>query len=344
MSDAADIPRAMTAMLLTGHGGDDKLAYRTDVPVPRPTSGEVLIRVGAAGVNNTDIATRLGWYARTEGGDGGWRGGIAFPRIQGADVCGTIVATGDGVAASRIGERVLVQPCLRSLRADGRDPWLGSERDGGFAQYVTAPAADTWRIDSTLSDAELASFPCSYATAENLLTRAGVVAGERVLITGASGGVGSAAVQLAVRRRAHVVAVAAAAKAAACLALGASRVIGRDAELPADSFDVVIDVVGGTAFAGLLDVLKPRGRYATSGAIAGALVALDLRALYLNDLTLFGCTAQDDGVFAALIGYIERREIRPLLARTFPLMELAAAQRDFAAKRHVGKLVVIPPH
>jgi NADPH:quinone reductase-like Zn-dependent oxidoreductase len=337
----------MAAMLLTGHGDYDRLAYRTDVPVPRPAAGEVLIRVGAAGVNNTDINTRLGWYAQTQGGDGGWSGAIAFPRIQGADVCGAIVAVGDGVAGSRVGERVLVQPCLRSLRRDGRDPWLGSERDGGFAQYVAAPAADTHAVASALSDAELASFPCAYATAENLLTRAGVAAGERVLITGASGGVGSAAVQLAVRRRAEVIAVAAPAKAAACAALGATRVIARDA-LPADalgagSIDVVIDVVGGAAWPGLLDVMARGGRYATSGAIAGAHVALDLRTLYLKDLTLFGCTAHGEGVFAALIGYIERREIRPLVARSFALSDLVAAQRAFAGKRHVGKLVVIPP-
>jgi NADPH:quinone reductase-like Zn-dependent oxidoreductase len=339
----ATIPRTMSAVLLTGHGDDDTLAYRRDVAVPLAATGEVLIRVGAAGVNNTDINTRLGWYAATEGAAGGWSGAVAFPRIQGADVCGTIVAAGAGVPPARIGERVLVQPCLRSLARDGQDQWLGSERDGGFAQYVAVPAADTYRVDCDLTDVELASFPCCYATAENLLTRSAVAAGERVLVTGASGGVGSAAVQLAVRRGARVVAVAAAGKAAACLDLGAAAVVARDAELAAESFDVVIDVVGGDAWPRLLDALRPRGRYAVSGAIAGPHVALDLRALYLKDLTLFGCTSHDDGVFAHLIGYIERREIRPVVARAYPLADLVTAQRDFLAKRHVGKLVVVPP-
>lgn len=343
MSVAGGIPRAMFAVLLTGHGGDDMLEYRADVPVPHPGAGEVLVRVGAAGVNNTDINTRLGWYSSQAGVDGGWNGAIAFPRIQGADVCGRVVAVGQGVAPSRVGERVLVQPCLVSLRSAGADQWLGSERDGGFAQFVAVPAADAYRIDSDLTDAELASFPCSYATAENLLTRAGVAAGERVLVTGASGGVGSAAVQLAVRRGAQVVAVAAVDKHAACVELGATSVIARDAAPAAGSVDVVIDVVGGSAWPTLMNALRPRGRYATAGAIAGPHVTLDLRTLYLKDLTLYGCTSQDSSVFANLVGYIERREIRPLVAGTYHLAELVTAQRDFAAKRHVGKLVVIPP-
>jgi NADPH:quinone reductase-like Zn-dependent oxidoreductase len=342
------VPATMSAVLLTGHGDDDVLDYRTDVPVPLPRANEVLIRVGAAGINNTDINTRLGWYA-ADGADGGaWTGeALAFPRIQGADVCGAIVAVGAGVAATRIGERVLVQPCLRSLRRGLRDAWLGSEIDGGFAQFVRAPAADTYPVASALSDAELASLPCAYATAENLLTRAGVSAGEQVLVTGATGGVGSAAVQLAMRRGARVIAVASARKQAACAALGATRVIdgamGLRDSLGADTIDVVIDVVGGERWPDLLDALRPGGRYAVSGAVAGPHVALDLRKLYLKDLTMFGCTAQADGVFANLLGYIERNEIRPLVARTYALADLVVAQRAFVARRHVGKLVVIPP-
>lgn len=336
------LPATMAAMLLTGHGGEERLAYRTDVPVPQPGPGEVLIRVGASSVNNTDINTRLGWYA-----DGGWAGALQFPRIQGADVCGRIVAVGAGVSPARLDERVLVQPCLRSLDGGGAAPWLGSECDGGFAQFVRAPAADCHAVHSLLSDAELATFPCAYATAENLLTRAGVAPGELVLVTGASGGVGSAAVQLARARGAVVIAVASQEKATLCASLGAAQVIAREAPLaealPADCVDAVIDVVGGDGWPALLQALRPRGRYAVSGAIAGAHVALDLRRLYLKDLTLYGCTSQDDGVFERLVARIERGEIKPLLARSYPLAELAQAQRDFVAKRHFGKLAIIPP-
>lgn len=360
-SDRLDIPATMSAVLLTGHGGYDKLEFRRDVPVPRPTAGEVLIRVGAAGVNNTDINTRIGWYSQgVRGGtmeidpaaqhaaaDGGWSGGIAFPRIQGADVCGHIAAVGDGVSPGRIGERVLVQSCLLSLGTGGDAPWLGSERDGGFAQFVAVPSLDAHRIDSKLSDAELATFPCAYATAENMLSRSRVARGERVLVTGASGGVGSAAIQLARRRGAEVIAIAGADKTSDVRSLGAHEVVTRGLplrdQIRSDSIDAVIDLVGGPQWPELLDLLKRGGRYAISGAIAGPLVELDLRKLYLKDLTFFGCTSQDDGVFAALVGYIERGEIKPLLARTYSLADIVAAQQDFAAKTHVGKLVLLPP-
>jgi NADPH:quinone reductase-like Zn-dependent oxidoreductase len=352
----------MHAVLLLGHGGPEMLVYRRDVPVPQAGPGEVLIAVRAAGVNNTDINTRVGWYSRSFIGatsgeptatdtivaDGSWSGaGMTFPRIQGADVCGEIVAVGEGVPRARIGERVIVQSCLRSLRRAGRDPWLGSELDGGFAQFVRAPSADTYRVECELTDAQLAAVPCSYATAENLLQRAGVRAGDRVLITGASGGVGSAAIVLARRRGADVIALAGKDKAAAVRALGAGMVVPRGADLEAsighERVDVVIDLVGGPRWADLLVALRPHGRYAVSGAIAGPIVELDLRTLYLKDLSLFGCTAQDDEVFENLVGYLERDEIVPLVAATYPLSEIAEAQRDFEAKRHVGKLVLMVP-
>ena len=346
----------MCAVLLVGHGGPEQLVYRQDVPVPLPGPGELLIAVRAAGVNNTDINTRIGWYSTSHADatedtppeDGSWTGaGLAFPRIQGADVCGEVVAVGEGVDEGRVGERVIVQSCLRSLERDGREQWLGSEVDGGFAQLVRAPAADTYRVECALTDAQLAAVPCSYATAENLLGRARVAQGERVLITGASGGVGSAAVLLAARRGAEVIAVAAADKAAAVRALGAARVVPRGESIEAllghESVDAVIDVVGGQRWPELLAVLRPRGRYAVSGAIAGPLVELDLRTLYLKDLTLLGCTSQDAVVFPNLVGYLERGELVPLVAATYPLEQIAQAQQDFEAKRHVGKLVLIPP-
>ena len=351
-------PPKMAAMLLTGHGGTDRLVWRTDVATPRAGPGEVLIRVGAAGLNNTDINTRIGWYSQQGDGDGdgdgrtvedgSWTGdALAFPRIQGADVCGRIIAVGDGVTSARVGQRVIVQSCLVSLRRDGHDTWLGSERDGGFAQYVAVPAADAHAIDSPLSDIELASFPCAYGTAENLLTRCGVAAGERVLVTGATGGLGSAAVQLAVRRGAEVIAVVSADKRHLCAGLGAAQLVNRDDDLRRllgdNSLDAVIDGVGGPGFAVLPDLLKPRGRYAVSGAVAGPVVSLDLRKLYLKDLTLLGCTAQERGVFEALVGHISRGEVRPMVAAVFPLERLAEAQEVFLARRHVGKLVVVPP-
>ncbi|MDH3634066.1 MAG: alcohol dehydrogenase family protein [Gammaproteobacteria bacterium] len=359
------IPQHMTAVYLTGHGGIETLQYREDVPVPMPGPGEVLIKVAAAGANNTDINTRIGWYSKkvrdatNDGGadgfdevdneDATWSGvPMEFPRIQGADCCGTIVAVGDGVDGDRIGERVIVRNMLRSY-VDYRpfECWtLGSECDGAFAQYTRAPARETYQVECDWTDAELASIPCAYSTAENMLHRAAVGA-ERVLVTGASGGVGSAAVQLAKRRGAHVIAIASTAKMEDLRALGADEVIDRGADLVAAigavSIDVVVDLVAGEGWPLLLEVLKRGGRYVTAGAIAGPLVELDVRTLYLKDLTLIGCTFQDDVVFENLVGYIERGEIRPLVAKTFPLAEIGNAQQVFLEKKFTGKLVLIPP-
>jgi NADPH:quinone reductase-like Zn-dependent oxidoreductase len=258
-----------------------------------------------------------------------------------------VVETGRDVSAERIGERVVVRSCLRSLRKDGVDPWLGSEIDGAFAQFVRVPAAEAFRVGSTLPDVQLGALPCSFGTAENLLQRAGVAAGERVLVTAASGGVGSAAVQLARRRGAEVIAIAGRDKGPKLLASGANQVVPRDADLVdlvgRRTVDVVIDLVGGPRWSQLLAVLRRRGRYAVSGAIGGPLVDLDLRVVYLNDLTLLGCTSWGDDVFANLVGYVERGEIAPEVAAVYPLERIADAQATFESKRHVGKIVLIVP-
>lgn len=327
----------MRAVMLTGHGGFERLEVRDHVPVPAPGPDDVLVRVGAAAVNNTDVNTRIGWY---EGG--GWTGAFTFPRIQGIDACGTVVAVGSAVHDRVIGERVLVEPSW--IDETGNTVFLGSEVDGAFAEYLVAPERAIHPVACGLSDIELASFPCSYSTAENMLARARVAAGERVLVTGASGGVGSAAVQLAARRAAVVVAVAGSDKHADITALGADEVVDRNADLLSlfgpQAFDVVIDVVGGSSWPRLLEVLRPTGRYAVAGAIAGPVVELDLRTLYLNDLELHGCTRIAAGVFADLVRHIEAGEVRPLVAATFPLEQIVEAQQLFLTKRHVGKIVL----
>ncbi|WEL89215.1 zinc-binding dehydrogenase [Pseudomonas sp. CBSPCBW29] len=202
-------------------------------------------------------------------------------------------------------------------------------------------------MSSDWSDIELASIPCSYSTAELMMQRSGVNANDVVLITGASGGVGSAAVQLAKCRSARVIAITSSSKRGQVLELGADEVIDRDdnllERLGKNSVTVVIDLVGGSAWRPLLDVLKIGGRYAISGAIAGPLVELDLRTLYLKDLTFYGCTWQDDNVFQALVNYIEEGRIRPLVSKHYSLSDIALAQEDFLSKKHVGKLVLVPP-
>ncbi len=354
------LPATMRAMVTMGHGGLDQLAWRTDWPRPEPAEGEVLVRVGACGLNNTDINTRIGWYSKTVTGatnaadgapadeDPSWGGApIRFPRIQGADACGTIVAVGGGVDTARIGERVITDNWLRDPADPASVGYFGSERDGGFAEYTVLPSANAIAVNAPFSDAEMATFSCSYSTAEGMLTRAAVDWNDTVLVPGASGGVGGALVQLARRRGAKVIALASEAKHADVAALGADAVLPRNPDnlrgaLAGDKITVVADVVGGAYWPELIDVLERGGRYTCSGAIAGPIVSLDLRTLYLRDLTFFGSTVIDPEVMTNLVRYIEAGEVKPALAATYPLEELREAQTAFVAKEHVGNIVVIP--
>ena len=354
----------MKAVVTTGNGGYDRLVYR-DVPLPVLSKGEVLLQVLAAGVNNTEINTRLGWYSESVAtdtasaalaqeqsavakADGGWSAPTPFPFIQGTDCCGRIVAVASGGDASTIGARVLVRPCTRPGGFGSMENiWMGSDFDGAFAQFVKVRATEVFALQCDWSDVELGSIPCAYGTAENMLQRAKLARGEHVLVAGASGGVGSAAVQLAKWRGATVTAIAGKAKMAQVRAIGADHVVERDADLVRlvgeASVDLVVDNVAGPAFGAMQKVLKRGGRYVSSGAIGGPLVTLDMRTFYLKDLTLIGCTAWDAPVFPNLISAIESGAIRPLVARTFPLEQIADAQRAFLDKAHVGNFVLIPP-
>lgn len=344
-----EIPVKMRGVYLKGHGDIDMLELRNDIPVPKPGPNEVLIKVGAAAVNNTDINTRKAWYSKgnEDSNDASWSGNpLIFPRIQGADVCGRIVSIGKDVNTQRLNERVLIEPCIREANGEIlKQAWyFGSECDGGFAEYTVVSSKHAYAIESDLSDVELASFPCSYSTAENMLTKAKVSAGERVLITGASGGVGSASIQLAKARGAIVIGITSPAKAEKVLNIGADEVLMRNdsvvGKLGENSIDVVVDLVGGKQWPELLDVLKPFGRYAVAGAIGDPHVKLDIRTLYLKDLSLFGCTVLEEGVFSNLIKHIESRSISPLVSATYPLEDIVKAQQSFLDKKHIGKIVL----
>ena len=357
----SNIPIKMSAVLTTGHGGYEVLKFSDDVEVPNPRSDQVLIKVLGAGINNTDINTRTAWYSKSVSGetnaedsqgdndDGSWSGDpLEFPIIQGADCYGEIVAVGADIDSSRIGERVLVRT-MQQYAMDYRpyECWtMGSECDGAFAEYMVAFSDESFKIESNWSNAELASIPCAYSTAENLLERSDVKEDEVVLITGASGGVGSAAIQLAKRRGAKVIAISSKAKSGAVVKIGADEIIYREDKLTDslenEGVDVVIDLVAGKSWGSLLDVLKKGGRYAVAGAIAGPIVELDVRTLYLKDLVLIGCTFQNRDVFQNLIGYIERNEIKPFVSKTYPLKDIIIAQKDFVSKKYVGKLVLLP--
>lgn len=355
------MPATMTAAVTLGNGGFEMLEVR-QVPVPVPGPGEVRLKVLAAGVNNTEINTRLGWYSAdvtastdatateaagtdeaVQRADGGWNAATPWPLIQGTDCCGVVDELGEGADTALLGRRVIVRACMRTNGWDSlENVWMASDFDGAFAEYVTVPAAEVFAVDCDWSDAELGAIPCAYGTAENMIHRAEVSAGDRVLVTGASGGTGSASVQLARRRGAHVVAMASASKIDAVLGLGAHEVLERGHTPESQSFDVVVDNVAGPGFPSAIDSIRRGGRYVSSGAIGGPIVELDMRTFYLRDIRMIGCTAWDEPVFPNLVRYIERGEIRPVVAKTFPLTDIVQAQQEFLTKTHVGKFVLIP--
>lgn len=353
----------MKAVVTTGNGGYDRLVYR-DVPVPVPGPGDVLIRVAAAGINNTEINTRLGWYSDSvtldtasianaqeqtpkQKADGGWDKPTPFPLIQGTDCCGHVVEAGGEAGRPLLGTRVLIRPCMRTHGFSSLENiWMASDFDGAFAEYVKVPAAEAFPVTCNWSDTELATIPCAYGSAQNMLHRAGLRSGETVLITGASGGVGSATVQLARCRGARIIGITSGNKFDAVRALGCDLVLSREDDLLTvlgeNSIDVAVDNVAGPGFTSIPKLLKRGGRYVSSGAIGGPIVQFDLRDVYLKDINIIGCTAWDEPVFPDLISLIERGLIRPLVAGVFPLERIADAQRLFMSKTHVGKLVLVP--
>lgn len=287
----------MTAAVLTEFGGPDALVLHHDWPRPTPRAEQVLVKVTGAAVNNTDIWTREGAYGlpKDPTAEAAWLGTFDFPRIQGGAVVGVVVAVGAGVNEAVVGRRVLIDPALYPSDAVNASPvgYLGSEADGGFADYVVVEATHAHDVhDSPLSDEELACLPVAFGTAMAMLDRAHVVAGETLLVTGASGGVGLALVQLGAALGARVVAITSGSKGDVVLANGATAVVIRDsadlvehirAAAP-KGIDVVADIVGGDGLASLMPLVSDNGRWVIAGAVAGPVVEFDLRRLYLHNV------------------------------------------------------------
>jgi NADPH:quinone reductase-like Zn-dependent oxidoreductase len=347
MNRASELPETMTAAVTLRHGGPEALEVRRDWPVPRPRAGEVLVRVAAAAVNNTDLWSRRGAYGRPGDPDAvaGWKGvPLRFPLIQGIDIAGTVVEVGDGVDDDWVGRRVIVDPAARYEDGVPADI-TGSEIDGGFAEFHRCAVAQCHDVGgSQLSDAQLACLPTAYGTAMGMINRAGCREGERVVVTGSSGGVGSAAIQLLVGRGCRVIAYTSASKADLVRSWGPAEIVVRSptALASVDPVDAVVDVVGGDEFGGLVDRLRTGGRLVTAGAIAGPVVSLDLRQLYLQQRRIIGSTMHTAGDFADLVAMAAATGVAPVVAATYPLEEIGAAQERFEAKDFTGKLVLIP--
>jgi len=335
------------------HGGPEVLE-QARVPVPAPQAGEVLVEVGAVALNNTDLWTRQGAYGRP--GDpralSGWRGPVGFPRIQGADVAGRVVAVGTDVDEGLVGRRVVVDPALYDTEGSDANPvgLMGSERDGGYAEYVTAPAQRAHDVtESPLTDDQLATLPTAYGTALGMIERGRLHKGETVLVSGASGGVGLALVQIARARGAKVLAISSGAKIGAVRAAGAHEVIDRGRDIAQqvrtvapEGVDAALDVVAGDLVSDGLPLLREGGRWVVAGALGGYDVTFDVRRLYLHNTQMIGSSMHTPTHFELLMDLARRGDVQPVIAATFPLEEATRAQEELARREHVGKILLHP--
>lgn len=371
-SNSDELPGSMAAMVLTGHGDIERLEYRHDLPVPQPGPGEVLVRVTATAKNNTDRKAREGLYPTKDQGDKvsfqiGGSPTLTFPRIQGADVAGRVAGVGEGVDRARIGERGLLD---FNLYADARrdinltPDYYGHGADGGFAEYIAVPADQFHAVaNPDLADAELAAMGmCSCQTALHMLTSARVKAGERVLVTGASGGVGTALIQLCRILGAIPYALSQADKADALIDLGAEAVLDRSRDM-ADfekrvravtgdrPIDAVMDLVGGDMTDRFIDTMifdmKQRADYprlSIAGASGGNVSEIMWTRIYLYQVQIFGVSHGTRAEAEQLIEWIRAGQLRPVLHAAFRLSDLHAAERYFVDRgsNYLGKIVMVP--
>ncbi len=248
---------------------------------------------------------------------------------------------------------VLVDPALYETGSDDAHPigLLGSEADGGFAQYVVVAATRVHTMTgSPLSDEQLACLPIAYGTAMGMLERARIAAGESVLVTGASGGVGLALVQLAAARGARVTAVTTRDKSEFVSRAGAHALVHRDAHntpeaiarAAPEGLDAVTDVAGGDLVSQLLPRLHEGGRWVIAGAVAGPVISFDLRRLYLHNLALIGSSMHTPTHFGRLAETARHGHITPRVAARYQLTDIHAAQHEFAQHAHAGKITITP--
>jgi NADPH:quinone reductase-like Zn-dependent oxidoreductase len=344
----------MRAVQVTGYGDVDKLKV-VDIPIPEPNENEVLVKVKACAINNTEIWMREGAYGT--GNKSGWRPeGVQFPRIPGSDITGEIVKVGNSAAESMLGRDVVLFPFTSSgesgLEHISEDmSFIGSEYDGGYAEYVVWPAELCF--DMPLSDySESAVFSVSGLTAWHMVSQIQVQVGETVLVTGANGGVGSLNVQIASNVfGAKVIAVIGDLEGEERLKeLGAAHVVSYHSETLGEDIlhanggpvDSVLDVVGDALFNTSLHVLKKGGKFCISGSAGGQKTNLDFRTLYLKHITMYGSVLGTRAEFKDMLGAISEGKIKPVIDKTFPLKQAKEAQVYFKKKGKLGKILLMP--
>ena len=328
-----DLPATMPAIEIAEPGGPEVLRP-VEVPVPQPGLEEVLIKVAAAGVNRPDAIQRQGSYPAPKG---------ASP-LPGLEVAGTVVQVGAHVTGLSVGDEV-----------------CALVTGGGYAGYCAAPAPQCLPLPVGLSVEEAAALPETLFTVwSNVFDRAGLKAGETILVHGGSSGIGTTAIQLCRAMGARVFTTAGSdEKCAACVKLGAERAINYRSEdfgpivkdlTGGRGVDVVLDMVGGDYIARDIDIMATEGRHVSIAFLSGAKVTLNFMKVMLKRLTLTGSTLRarpvaDKAAIASALHetvwpLIEAGEIRPLIHSRFPLSEASAAHALMESSAHIGKIVL----
>lgn len=332
--------------------GDTSVLRLEEVPVPEPGPGEVLLKVGATALNYLDIWTRKGQPKPTN----------PLPHILGSDIAGEVARLGPGVQGWNVGDQVMINPGLSCGQCPaclgGRDNWcprygvMGVARNGGYGEYVTVPAVNLVPKPANLSYEEAAAIPLVFLTAWHMLDRARLEMGETVLVFGASGGVGTAAVQSARLRGARVLAVAGGEeKARRVKELGAHEVIDHTSQDIAGTVkeltngrgvDVVVESVGAAVWEAALRSMGRQARLVTCGATSGPQVNVDLRHLFAKHQTMVGTYMGPKVDLWTMLPYIESGQLRGVVDRALPLAEAAQAHQVMENRQHVGKVVLVP--
>jgi alcohol dehydrogenase len=337
---------AMKAVLTTAHGGPEVLQLRRDYPAPTPAPGELLVRVAATAVNFHDIFTRRGMP--------GVR--ITLPVIVGSDIAGTVEALGPGVDTQWLGKRVLIDPVMREGNHFGM---LGETVDGGRAELVVARQSMLVEIPTGVSFEQAAALPLAYGTAYRMMiTRGKIKAGERIMVLGASGGVGVACVQLAQMVGAEVLAFASShTKMRRLKEIGASHVAnyldkpfletvkeiyGKPRITGAGGVDVAVNFTGGDTLPATQRCVNLNGRILCCGATAGFDLSLDARYWWTYEHTLIGSNGWEKNDLKILLDLVAGGRLMPVIDKVLPLEETAEGERLLEDREVVGKVLLKP--
>ena len=342
----------MYSQLLLKHG--DRYSYQyTRLEIPDVLSNQVLIRVLACGINNTDIWTREGLY----GDDSGWNPSFKFPIIQGADIVGIIEEIGDEVDNTLLQKRVIVYPVISNnvLKCDideiTRCKYLGSEVNGGYSTYCVVPKNNIVIIpeECKLTNIELASFPTAYMTALHMINISNIKTDDNCLVTGTSGGVGLALLQLLKLRSVKIVGISSNSKVAKLSEMTGCDIISRTKKsfmtiekelLNYGYYDKVYDVVAGDYVNLLINVLKNNGTYVCSGAIGGRNPEIFWPNFYLKHIKMLGSMLATYDEFKELTNLIFSGKLQPNVFKSFKLKDLSKAHELFESKCFIGKIVL----